>query len=58
MTALLSVVTFLPAVGAVLVFLLPRRQETAAKLVTLAVTAATFVVSLPLYWRFDPAAAD
>ncbi|HET8576097.1 MAG TPA: NADH-quinone oxidoreductase subunit M [Methylomirabilota bacterium] len=58
MTALLSVVTFLPAAGAAVVFLLPRRRETAVKVVTVAVTAATFVASVPLFWRFDPSAAD
>jgi NADH-quinone oxidoreductase subunit M len=56
--ALLSVVTFLPAAGAVLVFLLPRRQEALTKAAALAVTAAAFTASLPLYWGFDSAVAD
>ena len=58
MKALLSVVTFLPAAGAVLVFLLPRRQEALTKAAALAVTAAAFTASLPLYWGFDSAVAD
>jgi NADH-quinone oxidoreductase subunit M len=57
-TGLLSLVTFLPAAGAVLVFLVPRRREAATKTITVAVAAATFAASVPLYWRFDPARAD
>jgi len=56
--ALLSVVTFLPAAGAVLVFLLPRRQEALTKAAALTVTVVAFAASLPLYWGFDPAVAD
>jgi NADH-quinone oxidoreductase subunit M len=55
---LLSVVTFLPAAGAVLVFLLPRRRDAAIKAITIAVTVATFAASVPIYWAFDPARAD
>jgi NADH-quinone oxidoreductase subunit M len=58
MTALLSVVTFLPAVGAALVFVLPRRREGATKAIAVAVTVATFAASVPLYWFFDPTRAD
>jgi NADH-quinone oxidoreductase subunit M len=57
-TGLLTLVTFLPAAGAVLVFLVPRRREAATKAITVAVAAATFAASVPLYWRFDPARAD
>ena len=58
MTGLLTLITFLPAAGAVLVFLVPRRREAATKTITVAVTAATFAASVPLYWGFDPARAD
>jgi NADH-quinone oxidoreductase subunit M len=58
MSGLLSTVTFLPALGAVLVFLLPRRAEALARQVALAVSVATFVVSLPLYFGFNPATPD
>ncbi|MGH7396480.1 MAG: NADH-quinone oxidoreductase subunit M [Candidatus Rokuibacteriota bacterium] len=58
MAYLLTLVTFLPAAGAVLVLLLPRRQEHVTKLATLGATLATFVVSVPLYFRFDPTSAD
>jgi NADH-quinone oxidoreductase subunit M len=58
MAYLLTLVTFLPVVGALLVLLLPRRQEHVTKLVTLGATLVTFVVSLPLFFRFDPASAE
>ena len=58
MAYLLSLVTFLPVVGAVIVLLLPRRQEHVTKLVTLGATLVTFVISLPLYFRFDSTSAD
>jgi NADH-quinone oxidoreductase subunit M len=58
MPYLLTLVTFLPVVGAVLVLLLPRRQEAATKQLTLGTTLVTFAVSLPLYFRFDPTSAE
>ena len=57
MAYLLTLVTFLPAVAAVLVLLLPRRQEHVTKLVALGAAVVTFVISLPLYFSFDPASA-
>ncbi len=58
MAYLLTLVTFVPMVGAILLLLLPRRQEHVTKLVTLGTTLVTFVVSLPVYFRFDAASAD
>jgi len=58
MAYLLTLVTFVPMVGAILLLLLPRRQERVTKLVTLGTTLVTFVVSLPVYFRFDAASAD
>src|SRR6476646_2195495 len=58
MAYLLSLVTFLPVVGAVVVLLLPRRQEAGTKLVTLGTSVVTFAISLPVYFRFDAASAD
>ena len=58
MPYLLTLVTFVPMLGAILLLLLPRRQEHVTKLVTLGTTLATFVVSLPVYFRFDAASAD
>ena len=46
MAYLLTLVTFVPLVGTILVLLLPRRQEHVAKLVTLGTTLVTFVISL------------
>jgi NADH-quinone oxidoreductase subunit M len=56
---LLSVVTFLPALGALLILVLvPRRHEAALRWGGLAASLATFVVSLPLWLRFDAGEAD
>ncbi len=57
----LSIVTFLPVVGAVLVYLMARGGEEAAnrtaRWVALWTTIVTFAVSLVLVMRFDPAQA-
>ncbi|UGA47255.1 NADH-quinone oxidoreductase subunit M [Bradyrhizobium quebecense] len=59
---ILSVTTFLPAVGAILVYLLARGgDETAsrtARWIALWTTLITFAVSLILVARFDPAQTD
>ena len=56
---LLSVVTFLPALGALLVLLLvPRHNEPALRWSGLVVSAATFVASVPLWTRFDAGDAN
>src|SRR5919204_1665729 len=55
----LSVVTFLPALGALLILVLvPRRHEAALRWGGLATSLATFVVSIPLWLRFDAGEAD
>src|SRR5262245_62711865 len=54
---LLTWVTFLPALGALLVIALPRRQDAGIKAVALGASAATFLVSLPLYAGFNRATA-
>jgi NADH-quinone oxidoreductase subunit M len=54
---LLTIVTFLPALGAVLVSLLPRGRHDLVKITGFAVAAATFLASLPLYLGFDRASA-
>ncbi|MBI2202526.1 MAG: NADH-quinone oxidoreductase subunit M [Candidatus Rokubacteria bacterium] len=58
MTALASVVTFLPAVGAVLLAFVPRRAEGALRGLGLAIAILTFLVSLPLWFGFDAGSAD
>jgi NADH-quinone oxidoreductase subunit M len=55
---LLSVVTFLPAIGALVLLAVPRRAEGVLRLGALAVSLAVFVVSLPLYFGFDGESAD
>jgi NADH-quinone oxidoreductase subunit M len=55
---LLTLVTFLPVLGALAVLLVPRARPGAVKVVAVGVTLATFVVSLPLYLRFDPTTAS
>jgi NADH-quinone oxidoreductase subunit M len=54
---LLTWVTFLPAVGALLVLALPREREDWIKSAALLTSAATFAVSLPLFFAFDRATA-
>ncbi|MBO0751272.1 MAG: NADH-quinone oxidoreductase subunit M, partial [Bradyrhizobiaceae bacterium] len=57
---ILSVTTFLPLFGALLIMLL-RGDESAARnarWVALWTTLITFVVSLLLVWRFDPASPE
>jgi NADH-quinone oxidoreductase subunit M len=55
---LLSVVTFLPALGAVVLALLPRRHDTWLRGGALIVSLATFALSLPLYVGFDGDSPD
>ncbi|MDP2310309.1 MAG: NADH-quinone oxidoreductase subunit M [Pseudomonadota bacterium] len=55
MPSLLSLVTFLPIVGAVVVAALPER---AAKTSALAVAVLTFVASILLWVEFDPASLE
>src|SRR5262245_57156306 len=55
---LLTAVTFLPALGALLVFFLPRDRPELAKATSVAVTGLTFFVSLWLLLRFNPADAS
>ncbi len=53
MAHLLSIITFLPLLGAVLCFLAPKET---AKITAMAVSLLTFAASLPL-WGYDPAKA-
>jgi NADH-quinone oxidoreductase subunit M len=59
---ILSVVTFLPLVGALLVYILARGGDEAAdrnaRWIALWTTLVTFVISLILVWRFDPTQTD
>jgi NADH-quinone oxidoreductase subunit M len=55
---LLTTVTFLPALGAVLLALVPRERSTVHRACGLLVTLVTLAVSLPLWTRFDGGSAD
>jgi NADH-quinone oxidoreductase subunit M len=58
---ILSVVTFLPAIGALMIYLIRGDDDAArrnARWIALWTTLVTFAVSLLLVWRFDPAVTD
>ena len=55
---LLSIVTFLPAAGGLVLLLVPRHQTEALRRGSLAVACGAFVLSLPLYFAFDTSSAD
>ena len=55
---LLSLVTFLPAVGGLLLAFVPRRADTVIRAGGVVVAVATFVLSVPLYLGLDGANAD
>jgi NADH-quinone oxidoreductase subunit M len=58
---ILSVVTFLPLVGAIVVYISPGDDEAGrrnSRWIALWTTLVTFVLSLILVWRFDPAQTD
>ncbi|MGH7388364.1 MAG: NADH-quinone oxidoreductase subunit M [Candidatus Rokuibacteriota bacterium] len=55
---LLTLVTFLPVAGALALLLVPRRAATLVRGGALAAALATFVLSLPLYFKFDAASAE
>jgi NADH-quinone oxidoreductase subunit M len=57
---ILSVVTFLPLAGALFIALLPEDEAGIrnTRWTALWTTLITFIISLILVWRFDPASAD
>ncbi len=52
---LLSLIVFLPALGALLLLLIPKEAQRMQKLFALGVTLVTFVISLPIFLQFDSA---
>lgn len=52
---ILTATLFLPLAGAVFVALVPADAERGIRRITLAVATATFIVSLGILYRFDPA---
>ena len=57
MSTLLNIILVLPVAGAVLILLLPRRSATIRR-VALAISLATFALSLGLLLHFDQATPD
>ena len=58
--SLLSVITFLPLVGAIILLFITGKDEAADNLsrwIALGVSSLTFLVSLAMWARFDPAQA-
>jgi NADH-quinone oxidoreductase subunit M len=51
----LEVAIFLPILGALTLMFVPEEDAPAIRGATLATTIITFLVSLPLFWMFDPA---
>ena len=54
----LTAVTFLPAVGALVLLLVPRRVVSVFKIGGLVVTLVTLLLSVPLYVGFDGRVGD
>jgi NADH-quinone oxidoreductase subunit M len=50
----LTILVFLPLAGALVLYL---AKETGARLIALAVTVANVLVSIPLWWWFDPSSS-
>ena len=55
---ILSFVTFLPLLGAILLMFIPKDKKGALYTIALAVAFITFAVSLLLYFHFDAKTAD
>src|SRR6266545_2552823 len=58
MTLILTAVTFVPTLGAVLIFLLPRRNDGVVKVTSFVTSLVTFALSVPLCTRFDPGSPE
>jgi NADH-quinone oxidoreductase subunit M len=55
---MLTIVTFLPAAGAAVLLLLPRRRAALIRGIAFVTAMLSFIVSLPLYFGFDPRTPD
>ena len=58
MSSVLSAVTFVPALGALAVFLLPRRAEGLVKVTAFLTSVVAFVASVPLFTGFNASTPD
>jgi NADH-quinone oxidoreductase subunit M len=56
-TPLLSILTFLPLIGAILLLFVPKNSHGALRGLALAVSAVTFIASIPLITGYNPADA-
>ena len=54
----LSVITFTPLVAAVLILLLPEERKTEIRVVALAAGVFATILSLYVYFAYDPSAAQ
>jgi len=52
---ILSILAALPAIGALLLLLLPGKNRNLINMVTVLVTSVTFIISLPLFFEYNPA---
>ncbi len=52
---MLSLITFLPAIGALLISFIPREREGAIRSAALAISLVTFALSMGLFITFNPA---
>ena len=57
-THLLSVILFTPLAGALVLLFISRRQEETIRWIANAVAAIGFLVSVPLWFQYDPAGAS
>jgi NADH-quinone oxidoreductase subunit M len=55
--SILSLLIFVPLAGFFIAALLPRSQEQSIKIVTLVVTSAVFILSIPMFVMFDGSTA-
>jgi len=55
---ILTLVTFSPLAGVLLLLFVDRERHGLAKWIALATSFAVFLISLPLWWWYDPAGAD
>ncbi|HKF67673.1 MAG TPA: NADH-quinone oxidoreductase subunit M, partial [Vicinamibacterales bacterium] len=54
----LSIILFTPLVGAFILLLVNKKNENAIRWIANIVAFVGFVISLPLWWRFQPSGAD
>jgi len=55
---ILSLITFLPLAGALLLIFIPKEQKNLFRIFALLLTIITFIISLTLFFQFDSGTAD